>query len=196
MATVDVQTLSRPDQLAYWINLYNINVVGIVVDKYPVASIRDISTDPIIRLNVFKKDSVQTKKGPISLQTIEDEKIRQGFKDPRIHFAINCAAKSCPPIRTEPYEGAKINDQLDDQVRKFLNGPHGARLAKDGGELAVHVTKIMDWFSDDFNKWSGGQVAFLKRYVSGDKRKMMDAAGNQIDLKFDDYDWTLNDASK
>jgi hypothetical protein len=196
MGTVDVQTLSRPDQLAYWINLYNINVVGIVVDNYPVASIRDISTDPIVRLNVFKKDSVQTKKGAISLNDVENEKIRDGFKDPRIHFAINCAARSCPPIRPEPYEGAKISDQLDDQVRKFLNGPHGARLAKDGGELVVHVTKIMDWFSDDFNKWAGGQVAFLKRYVSGDKRKMMDAAGNQIDLEFDDYDWKLNDASK
>lgn len=196
MGTVDVQSLSRPDQLAYWINLYNINVVGVVVDNYPVDSIRDISTDPIIRLNVFKKPSVQTKKGAISLNDVENEKIRDGFKDPRIHFAINCAAKSCPPIRTEPYEGAKINDQLDDQVRKFLNGPQGARLAKDGGELVIHVTKIMDWFGDDFNKWAGGPVAFLKRYVSGDKRKMMDAAGNQIDLKFDDYDWKLNDASK
>jgi Protein of unknown function, DUF547 len=196
MGTVDVQSLSRQDQLAYWINLYNINVVGVVVDNYPVESIRDLSTDPIIRLNVFKKPSVQTKKGAISLNDVENEKVREGFKDPRIHFAINCAAKSCPPIRTEPYEGAKINDQLDDQVRKFLNGPHGARLAKDGGELVVHVTKIMDWFSDDFNKWAGGPVAFLKRYVSNDKRKMMDAAGNQIDLKFDDYDWKLNDASK
>jgi hypothetical protein len=139
---------------------------------------------------------VQTKKGAISLNDVENEKIREGFKDPRIHFAINCAAKSCPPIRPEPYQGAKISDQLDDQVRKFLNGPHGARLAKDGGELVVHVTKIMDWFSDDFNKWAGGPVNFLKRYVSGDKRKMMDVAGNQIDLKFDDYDWKLNDASK
>ena len=196
MGTVDVQSLSRQDQLAYWINLYNINVVGVVVDSYPVESIRDISTDPIIRLNVFKKPSVQTKKGAISLNDVENEKIREGFKDPRIHFAINCAAKSCPPIRTEPYQGAKINDQLDDQVRKFLNGPQGARLEKDGGELVIHVTKIMDWFGDDFGKWAGGPIPFLKRYVSGDKRNMMDAAGNQIDLKFDDYDWKLNDASK
>jgi hypothetical protein len=196
MGTVDVQALSRQDQFAYWINLYNINVVGVVVDNYPVESIRDISTDPIIRLNVFKKPSVQTKKGAISLNDVENEKIRDGFKDPRIHFAINCAAKSCPPIRIEPYQGAKINDQLDDQVRKFLNGPQGARLEKDGGELVIHVTKIMDWFGDDFGKWAGGPVAFLKRYVSGDKRRMMDAAGNQIDLKFDDYDWKLNDTSK
>ncbi|HSS47300.1 MAG TPA: DUF547 domain-containing protein, partial [Thermoanaerobaculia bacterium] len=195
MAQVDVGALPRTDQLAYWINLYNINVVGLVADHYPISSIKDLSTDPFIKLNVFKKDSVQTKKGAMSLNDVENDKIREGFKDPRIHFAINCAAKSCPPIRTEPYEGAKISDQLDDQVRKFLNGPHGARIEKNGGQIVIHVTKIMDWFSADFQKWAGGQVAFLKRFVSGDKRNQMDAAGNQIDLKFDDYDWKLNDAS-
>jgi hypothetical protein len=195
MATVDVQALSRNDQFAYWINLYNINVVGLVVDHYPVASIKDLSTDPFIKLNVFKKDIVQTKKGAMSLNDVENDKIREGYKDPRIHFAINCAAKSCPPIRTEPYEGAKINEQLDDQVRKFLDGPHGARIEKSGGQTVVHVTKVMDWFSADFQKWGNGQINFLKRYVSGPKRNQMDAAGNQIDLKFDDYDWKLNDAS-
>ncbi|MFY9824418.1 MAG: DUF547 domain-containing protein [Thermoanaerobaculia bacterium] len=195
MATVDVQALSRPDQLAYWINLYNINVVGLVVDHYPIDSIKDLSTDPFTKLNVFKKDSVQTKKGAISLNDVENDKIREGFKDPRIHFAINCAARSCPPIRTEPYEGAKISDQLDDQVRKFLNGPHGARLEKNGVQVVIHVTKIMDWFSADFQKWGNGQINFLKRFVSGGKRNQMDAAGNQIDVKFDNYDWKLNDAS-
>jgi hypothetical protein len=195
MATVEVQALSRPDQFAYWINLYNINVVGLVVDHYPISSIKDLSTDPFIKLNVFKKDSVQTKKGAMSLNDVENDKIREGFKDPRIHFAINCAARSCPPIRTEPYEGAKINDQLDDQVRKFLDGPHGARIEKNGVQVVVHVTKIMDWFSADFQKWGNGQINFLKRYVSGGKRNQMDAAGSQISLKFDDYDWTLNDAS-
>lgn len=196
MATVDVQPLSRQDQLAYWINLYNINVVGIVVDNYPVDSIRDISTDPIIRLNVFKKDSVQTKKGAISLNDIENEKIREGFKDPRIHFAINCAARSCPPIRPEPYAGSQVNQQLDNQVFKFLNGPTGIRLEKKSGELVLHTTKIMDWFRHDFDAWGGGLRNFIVRYVTSDKRKQIEAAGNQLDFEFDDYDWKLNDASK
>ncbi|HEY0555907.1 MAG TPA: DUF547 domain-containing protein, partial [Thermoanaerobaculia bacterium] len=178
MAQVDVGALPRTDQLAYWINLYNISVVNVVVEHYPVASIRDISTDFIAHLNVFKKPAAKTRTGMLSLEDIENDKIREGFKDPRIHFAINCAAKSCPPIRPEPYEGAKVNDQLDDQVRKFLNGPHGIRLAKDGGELVVHTTKIMDWFSKDFNNWGGGQIAFIIRYVSSDKRKQIETAGN------------------
>ncbi|HEX6901484.1 MAG TPA: DUF547 domain-containing protein [Thermoanaerobaculia bacterium] len=196
MAAVDAQTLSRQDQLAYWINLYNISVVGIVVDNYPVESIRDLSTDPVIRLNIFKKDLVDTKRGKMSLNDIENEKIRNGFKDPRIHFAINCAAESCPAIRTEPYVGDRVQQQLEDQTRKFINGPQGVRLEKKGGELVLHVTKVMDWFEGDFYKWGGGTIPFLLNYVSPDKRKQMVAAGNQIDVQYDEYSWKLNDNSQ
>jgi hypothetical protein len=196
MAGVDVRALPRPDQLAYWINLYNISVVGIVTDNYPVKSIRDISTDPIVRLNVFKKDSVATREGKMSLDTIENVKIREGFKDARIHFAINCAAESCPPIRPEPYVGARLDQQLDDQARKFLNGPYGARVEKKGGRLTVHTTKIMDWFGEDFDKWGGGRLAFLQRYLAADKAKQIAAAGNQVEIEYDDYSWKLNEASK
>jgi len=197
LAQVDVQALSRPDQLAYWINLYNVNVVATVIEGYPIASIRDLSTDPLIRLNVFKKDVVDTKRGKLSLNDVENDQIRNGFKDPRIHFAINCAAKSCPPIRTEPYAGSRISEQLDDQARKFLNGPNGVRLGKKGAILVLHVTKILDWFGKDFQSWWGvGPEGLVVRYVSSDKRKQIEAAGNQIEVEFDDYDWKLNDASK
>jgi hypothetical protein len=193
MAAVDVASLSKPEQLAYWINLYNISTVNVVAENYPVDSIRDISTDPIIRLNVFKKPSVKIKGGTMSLNDVENEKIRTGFKDPRIHFAINCAAESCPSIRTEPFTGARIDQQLDDQARKFLNGPHGVRLEGDGAELTLHVTKIMDWFKDDFASWGGGQVPFLRKYLSPDKVKRIDAAKGKVELEFDDYSWKLND---
>jgi hypothetical protein len=196
MAAVDTRFLSRQDLLAYWINLYNISAVGLVVDNYPVESIRDLSTDLLVRLNVFKKDHVPTKTGRLSLDEIENDKIREGFKDPRIHFAINCAAKSCPPIRPEPYVGAKINQQLDDQTRKFLNGPLGVRLEKKGPTLVVHTTKIMDWFASDFEKWGGGVLPFLQRYAARDKGAQIAAAGNQVKIEFDDYSWDLNDASK
>jgi hypothetical protein len=196
LATVDVAALSKTDQLAYWINLYNVSTLAVVIDGYPTKSIRDLSTDPIIRLNVFKKPSVKTKAGAISLNDVENDKIREGFKDPRIHFAINCAAKSCPPIRTEPYTGARLGEQLDDQARRFLNGPHGVRLAKDGDGVTLHVTKILDWFKDDFEKWGGGRVAFIRKYLPADKQKQLDAAKGKVDLTFDDYDWTLNDAPR
>ena len=196
LAAVDAAALPPADRLAYWINVYNVNVVATVVDHYPVASIRDISTDWVTRLNVFKKDTVPIKGGVTSLDEIENVRIRQGFKDPRIHFAINCAAVSCPPIRTEAFVGARVGEQLDDQARRFLNDPRrGVQVEIQANGGVIHVTKVMDWFADDFKKWGGGQVAFIRKYLPPDKQKLIDAAKGNVKLDFYSYDWTLNDAS-
>jgi hypothetical protein len=189
LGQVDPKSLAKKDQLAYWINVYNVNTVATVVEHYPVASIRDISTDPIVRLNVFKKDTVPVKAGMISLNDVENDHIRAGFHDPRIHFAINCAAQSCPPIRPEPYTGAKLDEQLDDQVQKFLTGPNGVKVDKG----TVHVTKILDWFGEDFDKWAGGKVAFLRKHLPADKAKQI---SDNAKFDYDDYNWKLNDARK
>ncbi len=191
MARVNPAKLDPNQRLAYWINLYNISVVGVVVDKYPVKSIRDISTDPVVRLNVFKKPYVAFGSGKMSLNDIENVKIREAFKDPRIHFAINCAAKSCPPIRPEPYTGAKLQAQLDDQARRFLNGPLGIRLGSRGDTLVIHTTKIMDWFKDDFVKWGGGSLPFLRKYLSPKRQQILDGA-KKTEVEYDDYSWELN----
>ena len=192
LGRVNVAALTPKQQLAYWINVYNVNSVATVIDGYPVESIRDLSTDPIVRLNVFKKERIPFGAAKLSLDQVENEKIRNGFHDPRIHFAINCAAKSCPPIRTEAYVGEKLDAQLDDQVRHFLSGPLGARFEKDGDTVVIHVTKIMDWFGDDFKNWAGGRAPFIRKYVSADKVAIM-APAKDFDFKFDDYDWALND---
>lgn len=119
LANVNLSSLTPQQRLAFLINLYNVNVVAIVADRYPVTSIKDISTDPITRSNVFKKELVPFGGRLISLDEIEHERIRKQFNDPRVHFAINCAAVSCPPIRPEPFVGARISEQLDEQVRLF-----------------------------------------------------------------------------
>ena len=190
LGRVNVAALNRKQQLAYWINVYNVNSVSTIVESYPVDSIRDISTDPIRRLNVFSKERAPFGGALLSLDDIENSKIREGFHDPRIHFAINCAAKSCPPIRPEAYVGEKVDAQLDDQVRRFLAN---VRYGKKGDTLVMHVTKIVDWFSKDFETWGGGQVAFLRRFVAPDKQKLIDAAHGEVDFDYDDYDWALND---
>ena len=172
-------------------------MVGIVVDHYPVASIRDISTDPIIRLNVFKQDAVPIKGSMTSLNEIENLRIREGFKDPRIHFAINCAAISCPPIRGEAFVGSRVSEQLDDQARRFLDDPkRGVQIeTRGGGAIVIHVTKVMDWFADDFKKWGGGQVAFIRKCLPPDKQRLIDAAKGQVELDYYSYDWRLNDVT-
>jgi hypothetical protein len=193
LGRVNVAALTPKQQLAHWINVYNVNTVATIIEGYPTKSIRDLSTDPLIRLNVFKKERVPVGNAKLSLNDVENEKIRDGFKDARIHFAINCAAKSCPPIRMEAFTGEKLDAQLDEQARTFLNGPHGARFKQDGGELTITVTKIMDWFSDDFEKWTpGGKAAFVRRYVPADKQRMIDQA-KEIEFEYDDYDWDLNE---
>jgi len=198
LATVDAASLAPPDRLAYWINVYNVNVVATVVDHYPVKSIRDISTDFITRLNVFKQDTVPVKGGAISLDGVENTQLREAFKDPRIHFAINCAARSCPPIRPEAFVGTRVSEQLDDQARKFLNDPRrGVQIESKGADgIVIHVTKVMDWFAGDFEKWGGGQVAFIRKYVTPDRQKQIDAARGKVKLDFYSYDWSLNDTSK
>ena len=192
LGRVNVAALDRKSQLAHWINVYNVNTVATIVENYPVDSIRDISTDPIIRLNVFKKDRVPVGSAKISLDAVENEKIREGFKDPRIHFAINCAAKTCPPIRAEAFTGAQLDAQLDAQARAFLLGPYGVRFRRDGDTLVIRTTKIMDWFSDDFEKWAGGKAAFIRHYMPADKQRLIDQA-KEIKFEYHDYDWALND---
>jgi hypothetical protein len=192
LGRVNVAALNSKQQLAHWINVYNVNTVATIVENYPTKSIRDISTDPIIRLNVFKKERIPVGNALLSLNDVENDKIREGFKDPRIHFAINCAAKSCPPIRTVAFDGERLDAQLDEQARLFLNGPHGARFKKDGTTLVITTTKIMDWFGDDFDKWAGGKAAFIRRFVSPDKQRLIDQA-KDIDFEYDDCDWELNE---
>jgi Protein of unknown function, DUF547 len=181
LGAVDPNALTRDQQLAYWINVYNVNVAALIAENYPVKSIRALSTDPIVRLNVFRKDIVPMRGGKISLNDVENEKIRAAFRDPRIHFAINCAAKSCPPIRPTPYTGVNLGAQLDDQVRKFI-ARGGSRVEQRGGKTVVHTTKIMDWFEDDF---PGGPLPFLRRYMT--------IPGERVSISYDTYDWDLND---
>jgi hypothetical protein len=190
-AKVEVAALDRKQQLAFWLNLYNVNVVAVVVDHYPVESIRDISTDPIVRLNVFKKPNVPFGGGTISLDAIENDKVREGFHDPRIHFALNCAAKSCPPLRTEAFAGARVDAQLDDQARRFLAGP-GLRVERRGSEVTLHVSKIFDWFEKDFEAWGGGVLTFLRRHAPPEKAHAIPSTGD-VEIEHDDYDWSLND---
>ncbi len=188
LGRVNTSALTPKQELAYWINVYNVNVVAVVVGHYPVSSIRDISTDPLIRLNVFKQAAVPH---GLSLDDVENKKIRERFHDPRIHFAINCAAKSCPPIRSEAFTGERLDAQLDDQVRRFFATPAGVRFNPDRDRIVITTSRILDWFSSDFESWAGGKARFIRRYVSPGQQQLIDRA-SEVDFKYADYDWTLN----
>ena len=162
--------------LAFHINAYNLLALKMVVEHQPVQSIKDIGN--FLR-PVWQRNAGQLDGEAVSLADIEHRRLRkQG--DARIHFAIVCASVSCPDLRTEPYRGATLDTQLNDQVTRFLANPDkGLRVARDG----VHVSQIFDWFEDDFSS-AGGVASFIARYL---------AVPSELGLAADiDYDWHLN----
>src|SRR6266852_5927302 len=142
-------------RLAFWINAYNAYTLKIICDNYPVKSINDLHwggliIGTVLKKTVWDKDIVVVNHQKITLNTVEHGLIRPTFKEPRAHFALVCASKSCPPLRSEAYEAEKLDRQLDDQVRKFVNDPE--KNWYDVSRNEAHISKIFSWFSGDFGK--------------------------------------------
>ncbi|MFU8787758.1 MAG: DUF547 domain-containing protein [Methylobacter sp.] len=175
--TFPVATLaSKEEKLAFYINTYNILALKMVLDNFPVDSIKDVGN---VLSPVWKKTAGEIGGKEVSLDAIENDVIRK-MGEPRIHFAIVCASVSCPDLRTEPYTAEKLNVQLDDQAKSFLN--NAKKGLNDDGKV-IHVSKIFDWFGKDF-KTVGGIEAFIRQHRSG-----LSKAAIETDI---DYDWSLN----
>ena len=168
---------SRKEKLAYYINAYNILTLKVVADNHPVKSIKDVGN---LVFPVWKKPAGRLGGRQFTLDQVEHEILRP-MGEPRIHFAIVCASVSCPDLRREAYRASKLDGQLDDQARAFLaNEKKGLRV--DG--KTVHLTKILDWFGEDFKK-EGGVKAFVRKYKPG--------LSANYDYETDiPYDWALN----
>jgi hypothetical protein len=179
----DTTKLSRDEQFAFYVNAYNAWTIKLILSGYPgIKSIKDLGS---LFKSPWKKKMCRIDGQIITLDDIEHNILRARFKDPRVHFAVNCASKSCPPLISEPYEGNILDQQLNTSTRNFLNNPERNRL--EGNTL--HVSKIFKWFKDDFNR---DVVAFFLRFAKGDlKRRLLEARG-KIKVKYLDYDWSLN----
>lgn len=179
----DIAALSPKEQLAFYINAYNAWTLKLVLGGYPgVKSIKDLGS---FLKSPWKKKIVRVDKRVISLDEVEHGIIRPRFKDPRIHFAVNCASKSCPPLLPIPYRGAAIDRQLDDATRAFLNDPKQNYL--EGG--ALYVSSIFKWYAEDFND---DVVGFFLKYAEGDLKKTLSEGADLIQVRYLDYDWSLN----
>ncbi len=176
---------TNDEKLAFWINAYNAFTVGLILKHYPMESIRTIGWLP---LAAFREPFIPMpglKGGNVSLNDIEHGTLRSAFREPRIHFALVCAARSCPALRPEAYRGADLDRQLDEQGRAFLGDPAKNRLDMSGREL--YLSPIFDWFRDDFETASGSLWAFVAPYLGA-------TSGNPAPrIEFLDYDWRLND---
>jgi hypothetical protein len=167
------------EKLAYWINAYNAYTVELIVDSYPVESIKDLG-GKLFKINTsWDIKFIEIEGETYDLNNIEHGIIRQDFNDGRIHFAVNCASVSCPKLRNEAYVGSKLNAQLDDQAKAFVNDA-GKNII---GTETAKISKIFKWFSGDFDL---STVEFINKYSDV---KISD------DTKIDymDYDWNLNE---
>ncbi len=175
--------LSRNEQLAFYINAYNAWTIKLVLSGYPgIKSIKDLTTWPN---TPWEKKICRINDKVITLDNIEHDILRPQFKDPRIHFAVNCASKGCPKLRPEAYQGSIIDKQLDGDVKNFINDPKRNHL--EGEKL--YVSKIFKWFTNDFDN---DIVGFVLKYAKNDLKKRLLSKQNRVKVRFLDYDWTLN----
>ena len=179
----DREKWSKDEQLAYWINAYNAFTVKLIVDNYPTKSIRDLGPKlkiPLIKdvwhYQFFKIGGVES-----SLDEIEHSILRKEFDEPRIHFAINCASVSCPPLLNEAFVPEKIESQLQKVTVSFINDPTRNKITPDQAQ----ISSIFSWFQGDFTK-KGSLIDFLNLYS---KVKIKPNAK----ISHLDYNWNLNE---
>lgn len=191
LARVSVEQFNawqRPDQLAFLINLYNAATVRLIVQNYPITSIRKIGT---LWKGPWKQETVHLWGKVLTLDSLEHEIIRPRFQEPRIHFAVVCAAKGCPPLRGEAYVGARLDAQLDDQARQFLASPQKNRI--DAEERTVYLSPIFKWYAGDFEAKSGSVLSAIRPFWPSSNIAALDLPG--LKVRYTDYDWSLNELS-
>ncbi len=164
---------SRNEKMAYWINAYNAFTIKMIVNNYPVSSITNLHGG-----KPWDLKWITLGKNNYSLNNIENDILRPKFNDARIHFAVNCAAKSCPPLLNRAYLADKLEAQLDQQAKAFINNPKYNKISAS----EVQMSKIFDWYSKDF----GNIISYLNKYSN--TKINPDAA-----VKYLEYDWALNE---
>lgn len=183
VAQAPFETLARNETLALLINAYNAFTLRLILDHYPVASIHDIP-------EAERWDAVRWRIGrhTWSLNQIEHEQIRPKFAEPRIHFALVCAAVGCPPLRPEAYVAARLEEQLASQTDYVHAHPRWVQVAPDGS--VVLLTALYDWYGSDFTQHAASVLHYAARF-SPDVARAMDASSPPA-LRWLDYDWRLN----
>lgn len=180
---VDPNSLpTREAQLAFWINAYNAFAIKGVLDGYSPRT-------TFGRYGYFIGRAYQVGGERINLYDLERNLLIPDFKEPRIHFAIVCASKSCPNLQSQAFMANTMDEQLDRGARAFINDPTRNRF--DRKERIAYLSKIFDWFEDDFVAHSGSLIAYVRQYVS-DPGLVQDLETTPYTVQFLEYDWRLN----
>ena len=173
--------MTPDEKKAFYINAYNAMAIGIVLDRYPLSSIRDVD-------GAFRKIRRKVGGQDLSLDDVEDR--LRDLEDARFHFAIVCASESCPPLAPAAFRPATVSSELDRQARAFVNDPTKNVIDRAGGRLLL--SKVFDWNRQEFERDAGSLGGFLARYVADRSTAAWLASGNPPPPRFLEYDWSLN----
>lgn len=195
---------SESHKLAYWINAYNATAIKTVLTYYPISSVLDVKPPAALfflseksGFFVFQRLTYGGK--TTSLYYLGNGVIRKRFQEPRIHFALNCAALGCPRLPRQAFSGEDLERQLDQETRKFLSEARNFRIDHSG--KTIYMSSIFKWYEDDFLNWyqknysesKASLVNYIALYLTSDKAAELKEHGNQYALRFLPYDWGLND---
>ena len=185
LSAVDITNRSRPVQKAYWINLYNAVTVDLILDEYPVKSIRDIKSG-LISIGPWKRELATVENTVLTLDNIEHNILRPIWRDARIHYAVNCASVGCPNLNSKAFTARNTEKELDSLARDYVNSSRGLSI-QDG---RITVSKIYKWFAYDFGNSQAGVLEHMSKYATPEKQAQIAQIGRISNSR---YDWSLNE---
>lgn len=188
LGSVQVSLLRRPEQFAFWSNLYNALTVDVVLQHYPVSSIRDIDISPgMFAVGPWGAKLATVEGEPISLDDIENRILRPIWRDACVHYALNCASIGCPNLQKAPFSTDLLTRHLDGAARAYVNDPRGVTLGPDG----LVVSSIYVWYQADFGGTDNGVIRHLMTFAEPNLAMRLQDVGT---ITGNRYDWRLNDA--
>lgn len=182
----DVKALTRDEQLAFWINVYNAETVEVILQNYPVASIRDVN-DGFLSFGPWDRPVTTIGGWSLTLNDIEHRIIRPVFDEPRIHYALNCAAAGCPNLMDRAWRPATLERDLAEAERAYVNNFRGVSVEPNG---SLTLSKIYIWFQEDFG---ANEAEVLRRLQGVAEPELASAIAAQSRVGRYQYDWSLND---
>lgn len=183
---INPATLNKSEQFAYWANFYNAITIDIILDHYPVKSIRDIRLTSFLVPGPWDKKVVRVGGADLSLNDIEHEIMRGIWRDPRVHYAVNCASVGCPNLPRLAFTGPRLEDMLDKGARDYINSARGARVIG----VSLIGSKLYSWFAEDFGGSMQSLLTHLGRYATPELAAKLKQVTR---ISRYEYDWSLND---
>lgn len=190
LQSTDVRTLNRNEQLAYWLNLYNARTIKLILDHYPLNSIRKIKSNPLDLLGPFDDQLICVLGKSLSLNDVESGIIRPIWGDPRIHYALNCASYGCPNLQCRAWSSVDLDGQLNAAAYQFVNSDRAVRTGPLGG---VRVSKIYKWYAEDFGDSDQAVLQHIRGYANAATCRKL---GTTSTISGHFYDWSLIDTRK